>query len=250
MRDESLDTLLQMTAEIERFEFEAMYQEVGDASGQTPLSLVRELPARRSDNPVLRRIIAAAASIAACAALAFVAARGFNSVSPAPTPGGAGSLAKMDDKGGLDELIAAMIAKYRDPYEIRPVAHDASGERSERPMMLAVFKDGDAPCGCVLWKPVDFGGRPLTEVSRAELVAAAYKAGQHDHCASGSPLTFVMGLQGPRDSLPTGHDAAEALASCVAQSQPACGDDSACYSGDALRCLPEGVSVVAESLPR
>lgn len=248
MRDESLETLLGMTAEVERFEFEAMYQEVGDASGQTPASLVRELPARRADSPVLRRIIAAGASIAACVAFAFVAARGFSAATSSSGPGQR-SAAVTPDQAGLDDIITAMIAKFRDPYEIRPVSHDGTAPNG-RAMMLAVFKDGDASCGCVLWKPVDFGGRTLSEVSRAELVAAAYSAGQHDRCAAGSPLTFVMGLEGPRDALPAGHAAAEALASCVAQSRPACGDDSACYAGDALRCLPEGVNVVAEALPR
>lgn len=242
MREESLDTLLRMTGEIERFEFEATGREVGDASGQTPMSLVRELPVRRSDSPVLRRIIAAGAAIAACAALAFVAARGIGAaVAPGPI------VVRAEDKAGLDEIIAAMIAKYHEPFEIRPASSYAVTDRS---MMLAVFKDGDSPCGCVLWKPVDFGGRPISEVSRAELVAAAYKEGQHDHCAAGSLLTFVMGLEGPGESLPAGHAAAEALASCVSQSQPACGDDSSCYSGNALRCLPEGVNVMAEALPR
>lgn len=240
--DENLHALLRMAGEIERFEFDAAYQEIGDTS--TPLNLVRSLPTRRSDSPVLRRLLAGAAGIAACLALAFVASRGISSSS-----GPEVIIAKAADRAGVDELIASMLAKYRESFEIRPVAHDGTSP-SDRSMMLAVFKDADAPCACVLWKPVNFDGRPLSEVSRSELVAAAYDAGQHDHCSANAPLAFVMGLEGPGDSLPAGHAAAEALASCVAQTQPPCGDDNACYTDNALRCLPEGVNVLAQSLPQ
>ncbi|MBI1190428.1 MAG: hypothetical protein GC200_07100 [Tepidisphaera sp.] len=251
IRDESLDTLLRMAGEAERFELEASFEELGHDSGQTPPGLVRQLPTRRSDARVFQRLIAGAAGLAACLGLAFVAARGFAPSTPAgPQSGRQLAQAGAADTTGLDDIITAMIAKFRDPYEIRPVSGQAADSAADRSMLLAVFKDGDAPCGCVLWKPANFGGRPLTEVSRAELVAAAYKAGQHDRCAAGGSLTFVMGLEGPGEALPAGHAAAEALASCVAQSQPSCGSDSACYASDALRCLPEGVDVVAEALPR
>lgn len=251
LRDESLDTLLRMAGEAERFELEASFEEVGLDSAATPAQLVRQLPTRRSDSHTLGRLVSGIAGLAACLTLAVIASRGLSPGHPAHlSTRGEASLASASDSdaSALDDLIASMIAKFRDPYEIRPVAHEAAPQ--DRAMLLAVFKDDSAPCACVLWKPANFGGRPLAEITRAELVAAAYKAGQHDHCAADGSLTFVMGLEGPGEVLPAGHAAAEALASCVAQSQPSCGNDSACYASDALRCLPEGVSVVAEALPR
>jgi hypothetical protein len=142
--------------------------------------------------------------------------------------------------------------------EIRPVStHAPAGTARDIPMpasgdatvLLAVFSDetsdGNSNCGCTIFTPVAWSDdRSLGEIGRGELISAALAR----RCGGGGELRFVLAMQGPVESLPANAAAARSLASCMSSGPDACSDEGSCFASAALRCVPDGVNVLAETM--
>lgn len=150
------------------------------------------------------------------------------------------AMATPADEAALNEIIEAHQREMARLPDAPPDDASATG----RAMLLAVFRDATDTCGCVVWEEWPVEGRPLAEVSRAELIDAA----MNQKCAGASDLLLVMALQGEAADMPPSPAAAEALASCVTSGPERCAVDSASYATNAMSCLPSGVSVIAETL--
>lgn len=119
--------------------------------------------------------------------------------------------------------------------------------RSERgagsaAVLLAVFRQADSRCDCVVWEPDAFGGQTIDELDASELIEAAWR----HRCAETGDLMLVMALDGPRELLPQSTEEAIALAACLSVDD--CGPVPACYETHAPSCLAPGVVLIAETL--
>jgi hypothetical protein len=142
----------------------------------------------------------------------------------------------------------------------RDIPMPASGDAT---VLLAVFGDSSADqhdqalavvanavdttpvCGCTVFSPVAWSDdRPLSEIGRGELISAALAR----RCGGSGELQFVLAIQGPVGSLPATAVAARSLVVCVSGGPDACADEGNCFAAAALRCVPEGVDVLAETM--
>jgi len=146
--------------------------------------------------------------------------------------------------GGVAPRPRAIVGVFDEQAQkALDIFRSINGHSNGKQMLLALFRDGQDGCECVVWKEAEFGDRNLDEVSRSELLAAAMKG----RCSADSSLVLVLALDGPQELLPESTEAAASLAACVSN-EIECRQNAACYTTQAIQCLPEQVSVVAETL--
>lgn len=234
--DESLQTLLTMACEADGF---AAAAERGEAS--------RLGRSRWSRFAVACGFIGA---LAAAAAIAMVALPTLWPAAPTPT----GPRLAMHDKPHHPTGVV-LIPRGS---EVRPATHLApAGSARDIPMptsgeatvLLAVFSDEPSDqnndCGCTVFSAVAWSNdRPLYEIGRGELISAALAR----RCGGVGELRFVLAMQGPVESLPANAAAARSLVACVSSGPDACSDEGNCFAAAALRCVPDGVIVLAETM--
>lgn len=145
--------------------------------------------------------------------------------------------------------VFAVLALRGEPEVPRRIVKQTAPVEPAHPggmvsMVVAMVTDPVTQCECVVLREASFGGRDIATVGRSELLQAVMPG----MCADSRGDLLVVGLQGPRESLPSSKEAARALVSCLAPSTQGCGEAGSCYPGSALDCLPGSVSVVAETL--
>ncbi len=209
------------------------------------------------------RLVAVSAMIGTLAAAAAVAIIALPALLPAPQPGPGGAsttaiagahrsptgvvvVPRESEIRSITDSVTSPVAHATHAASARDVAMPTSGDAT---VLLAVFgsEEGssDAGCDCTVFSPVVWSdGRPLEEIGRGELVSAALAR----RCGGSGELRFVLAMQGPVESLPANAAAARSLASCVSSGPDACSDEGNCFASAALRCVPDGVNVLAETM--
>lgn len=222
MRDERLLELVSHAVQAEALERSA--HEIGEAPEAIPMIRVRvEQPREAAWFKPLAAGLAAAAAIAVGVF--------WPSGSPQPmTPVGPGPVAATTD--------AAPAVEHAPEVRIARSEHGAGSAA----VLLAVFRQADSRCDCVVWEPDAFGGQTIDELDASELIEAAWR----HRCAETGDLMLVMALDGPRELLPRTAEEAIALAACLSAEE--CGPEPACYETHAPSCLAPGVVLIAETL--
>lgn len=210
MNDRELQTLIRMAAEAEALEH----------SGEMPaLRLAGRGPRRWAAG------LGIASAAAAGLAIAFVLMR------PANVPSG-GSLA--EGPGPVP-----VVTPEGEPGETRL----ASAAPAEECVVMAVYRGPDGQCSCLELKEAQWGGRPLAEVQRRELLDLALA----QPCSRDAQQVLVVAVEGKREVLPDSREEAEAIAARLAEA-PVSGrySDVTAYAYAAMPDLPPDATVVAE----
>ena len=122
----------------------------------------------------------------------------------------------------------------------------SGGREEERSMVLAVFRDSNAPgCDCVrVQSGFICGGQKLNDLDHSDLVTAAMEG----QCMDGAQTVSVFALSGPIGLLPKTREEAEALAIMLADLPWECLMNDSCVQHMVAACLPGGVSMVSKTL--
>ncbi|MDX2131768.1 MAG: hypothetical protein SFY69_06935 [Planctomycetota bacterium] len=229
MNDERVLQLVSMAVEAETLEHE------GAPAMQFPDA------ARAGRGWSLAGVLRVGAGLAAAAAVAvglFWPVAG-----PAPVaPGEPG--ARADASGIVNDITRGEAPA---PGAGRVVTTTADGATpshpaTNSPMLLAVFRQPDSRCDCVVWEPDALAGVAIEHLDRERLIKAAWDR----RCADGGSLMLVVALDGPRELLPASPEEAMALATCFALDE--CGVESGCYESMAAECVTPGVTIIAEAI--
>lgn len=125
-----------------------------------------------------------------------------------------------------------------------PEAPAAAGS-ARGSVLLAVVEDEIGNLQCVNWTPWLAGGRSIQETGTEELCSL----GMALSCDPAPRRLLVVGLEGPRESLPTSNVAAANLARCILNMPPCTGtgtfDPGRCAQAGG-QCLSSQVSMRVE----
>jgi hypothetical protein len=224
MRDERLLELVSHAVQAEALERSA--HDIDKAPETIPMIRVRVEPLRQAK--WFKPLAAGLAAAAAIAVGVFWPSGSPQPVTPAPVAPGP----------------VATTTDVAPAVEHAPEVRLARSERGEgsAAVLLAVFRQADSRCDCVVWEPDAFGGQTIDELDASELIEAAWR----HRCAETGDLMLVMALDGPRELLPRSAEEAIALAACLSAEE--CGPVPACYETHAPSCLAPGVALIAETI--